>query len=53
MYHKNCIRLTFWNDVLLSGHTEDEIREELSNFTEGEAWCKFEKHKIQGEPSKN
>ncbi|KRX07185.1 hypothetical protein PPERSA_00342 [Pseudocohnilembus persalinus] len=45
--------LKFWSDVIESGHTEDEIREELQNFTEGQAWVKFSKHNPGGTVSKN
>mmetsp|Transcript_18479 Transcript_18479/g.1626 ORF Transcript_18479/g.1626 Transcript_18479/m.1626 type:complete len:85 (-) Transcript_18479:145-399(-) len=30
--------LEFWNEVKRTGHTEEEIEEELENLTEGFSW---------------
>ena len=32
----------FWEAVKASGHTEDEILEELSNIEKGESWVGFD-----------
>ena len=34
--------LEFWNHVKKSGHTEDEISEELESIETGSSWVKFE-----------
>lgn len=33
--------VTFWKVVKGSGHTEEEINEELENIKNGESWCGF------------
>ncbi|KAM3138908.1 hypothetical protein pb186bvf_008921 [Paramecium bursaria] len=37
--------LNFWEEVYKSGHTEDEIIEELESIESGSSWCKFENMK--------
>lgn len=34
--------LEFWNQVKKSGHTEEEISEELESIEKGSSWVKFE-----------
>lgn len=34
--------LEFWNQVKRSGHTEEEISEELESIETGSSWVKFE-----------
>ena len=34
--------MTFWEVVKGSGHSEEEILEELNNIAKGESWCGFE-----------
>ena len=38
--------MRFWKIVKGSGHTEEEIIEELNNIRNGEVWVGFDKVKI-------
>ena len=45
--------VTFWRVVKTSGHSEEEIMEELENIQKGESWVGFQNlpKKYQAQPS--